>query len=389
MKTQSTIIFLSFLMFSVIACVSPTKLIEKKQYGSALRVSKQRLSNGKVKLEHLIAFETAFQELNDKDLKLIDQLKSKGDRSYWPEIYKHYQSIDKRQQNIQPILKRLKEKGASTTLSLRDIDAVMTEARYESALYFYDEAQDFVAAARAGDRMAARAAYGNFNRSINYQLIDESIPDLLTEMHELGITRVVLTPELSNESFDLDQRLFDDMLGRIAFPIMTKWQHTYLNETYNGDVHYQAYIHIQDYYVSPNRESRSSCTSQIEVEDGYLIEKKWSKKDSAYIEVKTPKFKTVSVNVDTYEQSKDGGLTLFYTIEKSQDQSIWQEHQLQGSTSWSNTFSTVNGDVRALEGGCTDYGGSNNFFPSDSKMLSRAACNLSFSLNHRIKEEIE
>ena len=387
MKLQHvfSIVVLSFL----IACSSPKKLIDNQQYDKAFEVSLKRLKKGKIKSDHLLVLEQAYAIIQERDMQVIHDLKDQKRTEHWPLIYKRYLKFDKRQASLTPVLKRLEKNGFDSNIRLHPLDAEIEEARFESARHFYSRGEEYVAEARQGNRQSARAAYGFFNRCQEYIDGFREASDLKIEMHELGVSHILIQTHLSEFEPDFDQELFYTIFDNKSFPIIDKWQVMHLQEPTDASIHYLAHLSIGDINVSRNNYDEDVCSNTKEIEVGTSEKQVWSEQDSAYITVEEPIYQDITVTVNTITQEKSSRVKLFYQVESLDQKFLFDEKRMNGSYSWCNVYSVVSGDSRALDSRCDDKGGCYEGYPSNGSMIHTAARNLRRGLFKELKKEID
>ncbi|MCB0628823.1 MAG: hypothetical protein KDD15_03805 [Lewinella sp.] len=377
------LIFFPFIFFT---CVQPAKLIEQGEYARALKISSTQLRHGRIKATELATLETSFFLLTKQDSQRVADLQATGQPEVWPEIFQLAGQIDRRQEEVYALLQELSGSEYYPNIIFYPAKALVEEAAEKSALYHYANAQEFIPSGRAGDRLLARQAYDELIKSLYYVPAFKDAKSLSEEMRELGTTHLLLNPIAHPRWDTFHPWAVDNLLWGHDFPERLGWLIVYLEPGTAPKIDCEADFYFSTLSVSSNRESRSTCTSTKEVEDGYIIKKVWSEKDSAYVEVKEIKYTTVSGTITTIQQEKDAEASLRFTVIDADTYEPLSTDHLWGNADWSNEYSEQSGDSRALPGSCSTVAGTCSMYPFDGSLLSEAVSNLRWSFWRKLQE---
>lgn len=371
---KTILILLSAIL--MIACSNPQKFIQKDNPQRAFEVSLRKCQNGKLKARNLEALEASYELLMIEDAEEVNHLVGQEEPSVWPKVFWVAKRIEKRQRQVKAIARRAQKEQVYLDLRHYPVEGLLEEASEKAASYFYNEANRLVDYARQGDRIAAREAHQLLLSINDYRPNYKDSERLAEEMFELGTTHVLLNPTTAGIQPNMADRLFSALFWRKTFPHRKGWTYFMLHPESEKKPHYEVDVSFSGLYVSGNDTSVSTCSAEKEVEDGYIEKQVWSESDSVYVTVKEKKFKTVSATVTTTQQSKSAQLDLNMDIWDVNNRIITLSDAWRGWESWSNEFSTVCGDKRALEGNCDDTGGFHASFPTGNELLRDAAANL-------------
>lgn len=377
------LLLIPLLFFS---CAPPDKLIEQGDYARALEVSSSRLRIGRIKAAELGAFETSFYLLTRQDSQHIAELRATGRPDVWPEIYQLTEKIAQRQQEVFTLVQELDKAAYHPDIDFYPAKELMEEAAGKSALFHYANAQEYIPAARSGDRRSARLAYDELNKSLSYLNGFRNGEDLLEEMQELGTTHLLLNPVAHPYSDTYPAWAVDHLLRNRDFAEQQDWLAIYLERETAARIDYEVDFYFSDLSVSPNRENQRVCVSTKEVEDGFTSKKVWSEKDSAYVEVKEIKYTTVSGTVTNILQEKEASASVRFTVIDANTFEPVGAEQVWGDADWDNEYSLESGDSRALPGSCSTVIGFCAIFPSDGNMLSEAISDMRNAFWRRIQD---
>jgi len=370
-------------------CLNPQKLLEAGYNEKAMEVCLNRLSGNKVKLKYLFTLEEAQARLLEQDTLKLDQLLKDDDPANWPKVHRFLLKVDKRQQKILKVDRQLEEKGFPSAIRYLNTDTLLEEARQKSAIYYYALAQEYLPAARSGDRLAARRAWQLFKDCRRYVSGFRDAPALEMETYKLGITYIRLNINKGQLSDAFLDSYLEYALGRLKLPIREDWLIVHYGPEYEGEAHYELVGELERYYVSRNREDRDCCVSTKEVEAGCKVTKEWSEKDSCYVEVREVIYKEVSATAITTTQEKDAYVTMQLRLVDLSDHSILYEDNLRGTKNWSNEYTDVSGDSRAEgEDFCPDDGGMSRFYPHDDTMIKGCMSSLGWRLRRVIQKKL-
>ncbi len=379
----------SFILVAVIflsACNRPVKLLEKGKSKKALKSSMNRLKSGKVKDQNLYVFEKAFLLETEKDAQLVASLKRKGDPALWLDIHKTAKNMVKRQSKVEKVLNRINNKGHHPRLDFYPAKELLEEATDNVALYYYAKAQEFIPAAHSNDRQAARVAYKWLRKSQEYRANFKDSRLLANEMYDIGTTHILLNPIDGFNS--KDDRLFSSFFGRQSFPERKNWEVFHLAPPSGEDLDYRVDMSWDKVYVSWDDVDQSFCSNTVSVQDGCEQVQVWSAKDSTFVTENRPVYIDVSVTVNTFYQNKYAELRMncnVYNLATRQRENYFDiNHQ----ENWSNEYSRVLGDDRALSGTCGNAGGSKACFPSDWTLLRSASYDIYRKFDCVIDREI-
>jgi hypothetical protein len=150
------------------------------------------------------------------------------------------------------------------------------------------------------------------------------------------------------------------------------WKAFYWEDDPFTDIHFDCYVKWEGVYVSLDETINSDCTQSKEVEDGYTITQEWSVQDSAFVEVRTINYITITGTVETFEQKKSASVDLTYRVVDLSTSMLFYDDAVGGLNNWSNTYSITSGDSDALDGSCTSQVGFSQAFPGEDAMLNQA-----------------
>jgi len=378
-----------FILIIAIGCASPQKLVEHAEYEKALKVSTRRLKKGKAKWKNLNAFEKSFRVLTEQDSLQVSALRAEGKPETWPVIYDKAVTISNRQRKVAPVLDRLDGSDFEPVVSLYPASALLDEAADKSALYYYAGALEFLETARKGNRQDAREAYALLERCRDYRVNFKDAPALQHEMYNLGTTHVLLRNSYGSYDPIFSLRLIAEVISGRKYPYRDDWQVFHIEEATVEKPHYFANLLFYDLDVSWERERSSCCSNSETIQTGTVEKKAWNAQDSVWVTVKEPVYETVSVQVRTTYQEKSASLSMHYSLVDAESSEEVYRTSFYGCERWSNVYSDVSGDRRALSLLCDDEGGCRRSFPYDEELLIDAACDIRYGFRKEMKRAVD
>lgn len=367
------LIYLMFPFILLTACNRPLKLLEKGKDEKALKASMNRLKHGKVKQNHVYVLEKSFQKVTQSDAQKIQSWRRSEDPRIWKTILNEAEKIHQRQSKVNKVVHRLSKKGVATNINFYPAKSLIEEATDNVAKYHYDMAQQYIYKAREGQKSAARRAHQHLQDCQMYRADYLDALELEKEMYRLGTTHILLQPDVGDIQPRLADRLLNELLRNEEFPKRKHWQVVHFLPPPNEEMDYEAFLYFDDLRDYGEICDSDVCSNTKEIEVGTKKVQVWSATDSAYVEVEEPIFENISVTVTTYFQEKNTSIRLQCEIMDATTQEFVDRFYLCQRNDWSNEYSIVSGDRRALGLLCSDGGGCRSIPPSTHTMWSASA----------------
>lgn len=382
------VIYLCFILLLNTACNRPTKLLEKGKDNKALKTSLNRLKRGKVREHHVLVFEESFNNLTNTDADRILELKNQGQPKLWLEIRKIAENMIHRQTKVEKIAQRIANKGYFPDLDFYPAKDLFEEATDNVALYYYAQALEQIPLARSGEKRAARKAHAHILNCRKYRSEFRDAPDLEDEMLQLGTTHILIKTVASNLSIRLEDQLMNSFFYNHNFPLEFSWKTIYSYPPKDIPMDYEAEIYFGDLRESGHQTSECSCSNTETIQVGCETQKVWSESDSAYVEIQVPIYDDVSVTVTTIEQSLEASLHLWCNLILLKNPQKANLFSIYERSCWTNEYSEVYGDYRALNFMCDDEGGSYESPPDPIELWLTAASNTRNDLVKKLRKSV-
>ncbi len=371
-------------LFSILAavlvfqsCISPQKLVERGDYDAAIDQAVRRLAGKKnKKAKFVLALEEAFDKANQQDLAAADRLKQAGRPEFWPRIHNHYEAIRSRQEAVAPLLPLASKEGIKANFRFVRVDGLELEARENAAAFHYTEAQRLLRNAEQGDKLAARRAYTELQRTEAYFANFRDKEGLQRKAHQLGTTHILV--KLDNQSNAVLPRALERDIETIRLHDLNSFWNAYHSRPQEGmEYDYEVIMRITQVEVSPGVVNQREYEEFAEVEDGweYVLDKNGNvAKDSLGNDITQPRFIRVGALVVEQYQTMSafiGGRLEFYD---RRSRSLIDSQPMQAEAVFENYASTFQGDKRALSDQTRRrIGNRPQPFPSGEALLFEAA----------------
>jgi hypothetical protein len=390
MKTHSPIqifAFLAIFLLMMPSCKSVDNLIESGNYEETIALAQRRLTGKQKKNpKYVAALEDAFNRVTAEDMAKARRMSESGNTD-WARVHSIYGQIQRRQDALEPLLPLVDKNGYQATFRFARVGGLMTEAAEKAANQYYGEANELLAAGRAGDKAAARQAYSTFNQIKRFRNNYRNANALALEAEELG--RVYIAVSMANESGGYLPRGFEQELLRVRTSNMNdRWRTYDFNAVAGRDYDYNARIVIRNIQVSPERISERSYIDEQEINDGreYVLDANGNvAKDSLGNDITRVRRITVRADVTEVLQTKSaivsGSLVLYDNVNRR----IVDEEELTAEAIFENYASTFRGDRRALSSSTRRRIGNRPVqFPSNEALILDAAEVLKPQLQDRL-----
>jgi hypothetical protein len=347
---MKNLLLLAALALVMNACTSTEKLIEKGDYDSLVFLATKKLSGKKKKDVYVQALEKGFEKLTRRDMARIEDLKTSNTAEAWEDIINIANEIDHRQDKVEPFLPLVSESGYHAKFTFVHTNTIVSEARTNAVLLYEKRLEDYVYSARKGNKTAARDAYQLINHICSLSS-DHSQPELLDEMWDLGINKILV--RIENNSGAILPPYYEDELLSVDFRNAgDKWDRFYTDIQPGSHVDYEVVLHIHNISTSPEGLAERSRTYTREVKDGweYILDERGNvKKDSLGNDIKRDKFKTVTAVVIETVQSKDAHINGRMDIMNKNSGTRIYSQPMEAANHFEHIARRFYGDERALD----------------------------------------
>lgn len=348
----------------------------------------QRRLTGKQKKNprFVAALEEAFNKVTARDMQAAQALAA-YDTPDWDRLYKLYRNIDRRQQAIRPLLPLTDKNGYTAQLRLARVAPLLANAAEQAAQTQYAAGVAALAAARSGDKAAARAAYRYFRSTRDYHHDYRDSRALAAEAEQLGIVYVAV--EIANTSDGYLPAGFTEALLRVpAGEVNDRWTTYDFVRREGRSYDYNARMLIQDIAVSPERVSERTYTDQRTITDGeeYVLDANGNvAKDTLGNDITRPREVVIAAEVLELYQQKTAVVSGELVLYDNATRQVVHLDQLTAEAIFEHYASTFRGDRRALSKASRQrIGNQPQPFPTDASIILTAAEALKPQLTERL-----
>ncbi|MCZ2100792.1 MAG: hypothetical protein LC107_04555 [Chitinophagales bacterium] len=273
-------VYMLVMMTSMMACKSVSKMVEKGEYDKAFDYSIKKLTGEKnKKTEYVKALEKAYTKLNTATLKEVERLNASAKPENWPKVLQLYNSIDKRQDKLEPLLPLVSVDGYVASFDMRSYSNEIMDAEDKASAYHYSNALALLdRAEKIGDKSSAKSALSELQKIEKIKLNYKDTQRQKDKAIALGITRVNIQIYNGLRDFhsdNIERSLYDMSLAKL--------DKTWLDFSYNSrdaQSDYIVEVALNEIFFSPERERLHTYSESKEI----LISKDQVKGDSTTIE---------------------------------------------------------------------------------------------------------
>lgn len=361
-----------------VSCKSPRKTLETGNYDSAIDQAVKQLRGDKRKNPETVrTLEIAFQKATQQDMREAGSLKNRGIASDWPRIVRIYERIERRQDQVEPLLPLEAKDGYRANFKFVKTPELLAESREKAAKFFYDNGQRMLReAATDNDVLKAREAHAELERIRQYFDTYRDIDRLQEEAHQLGTTRA--TFRFRNGSNAVLPRDFErELLRSGTADLNSFWREYHAKPVAGVDYDYEIVMNLTGIEVTPEIVKEREYTDSKEIKDGfdYVLDENGNvAKDTSGNDIKVDRFINVYADVIEVLQNKNARLSGRLEYFDARTGNLLVSEPLAAEAIFENYASTFQGDRRALSKETKQrLGNEPRPFPTDEELLLQAA----------------
>ena len=371
---------------SVLACSSPSKLLEKGRYDDALWKSLNKLN--KTSDSELIDVATiAFDRLQSYDYSEYNRLSQSPDNRKYEQMHSIALKIERRQRMVQSYLPIYDEYGELAHFDMLPIEQMLRTSAIGAAQFYYDRGHKQLAVYdRDENKVYARRAHSDFLETKRFMSIYKDTDSWIQKTLEWGTYHVYVDVAEYTGSIagDYVRRTLLDELGLDRSEL--KWVdiHTFARPAH---VDFKVEIALEQADISPDvlREFNNEYVEYIEDGEEFLLNENGDYViDSSGVRVTVPREVKVRAELTKVEQIKEArisGEIRIMDIRKNR----WVDRQnITADSYWENISCRWTGDRRALPQDIPRVGRPVQF-PDDQSLID----DLLFKLTPTIRDYIQ
>lgn len=377
MIKKSLFFALTVLLLATTSCKVAQKMVERGDYDGAISLLTKKLAGKKKKkAKYVEALEFAFEGATERDMSEIKALRREGRGENWKRIYDLQQNIKRRQSRVSPLLPLYDERGYKADFRFVKVDDMLNESRKKGAEFSYNKAQKLLADARNGDKIAARRAYDELEKTKQFYSSYRDRNKLMATARELGKVHILF--KMKNNSSAIIPRGFENEILRMSVNDMNSlWKEYHTRENRKLKYDYEIAMRLTNIDVSPETFKEREYIDRKEIEDGfeYILDQNGNvAKDTLGNDIKVPRKVTIEAFVLETCQTKEARVSGRLEFIDKRTNSLLRSENITAEAIFNNFAATFKGDKRALSKETKQYLGNRPVaFPSDEDLLLDAA----------------
>ncbi len=304
---MKTIIYTSIFIVGLISCKSVEKMVEKGEYDRAFNYSISKLQGEKnKKTEYVKALEKAYFKLNGTALREIEKLNPESKPENWSRVLNIYQSMDKRQEILEPLLPLVSEDRYKATFDIKNYSELIRNAEDNACLYYYNNAYALIARTeRTGEKEYARDAYDEIKKIEIYRSNYKDTEKLKEKALKLGL--ITINFEILNDLRDFHSNTIERELFTLPISRLDDiWHEFRMGNDDKMRSDYTILIELNNISFSPEREKLNNYTESKEI----LLrkDKVREKRDTAEVWVEKEVWEKVKADISEIFREKKSEL---------------------------------------------------------------------------------
>jgi len=387
-RAMRTLLLFATIILTLASCKSVKKMVEKGDYDGAIAFAAKKLQGKEnKKTKYVKGLESAFAKITARDMATYHRLENENRSENWDKMYNILSRVETRQRVITPLIPLVSNEGYHASFKFVKTDPLMVKARHEASKYHYTKGLELIAAARIGDKQAAREAHHEFN-FINRYFTDykESIR-LSVEALFLGTNRILI--RYNDNRFGFTASRFYDELSINPGELNTRWTEYYIDPRADVPMDYEARITLLSADVSRDNQDERYFTDRKSIRDGFNYELDSQgnvKKDTLGNDIRTPKFIDVEARIIEVYRYKEAAVEIGIEVVDLHRDVMVDRERISHNVVFEDYSCTISGDRRALsDNERNKYRTYPLAFPSDSDMLVTAANEVRRDVRNKIK----
>jgi hypothetical protein len=207
-----TLIFTLSLIITMVSCASISKMVRSGQYDEAFNYAISKIRRGHtLNAEHINGLEVAFEKLNNRDLRTIEDLISYDKERNLDKVLSIYRGLEHRNRLVHDLSPIRSKEGHVAKFELADYSLRINETIDDICLYKYTKASDLInLSSKNGQKDDAKLAYRMLEE---VEILNAHYKDsrrLKDKAYDLGVTTVSLA--IDN---DLNGHISNDIVRKI------------------------------------------------------------------------------------------------------------------------------------------------------------------------------
>lgn len=358
----------------LVSCSSKKKIeksLHSGNYDHAISEALKKLETNKNKdrkQDYIVMLQNAYIKAEERDLQDINHLKKDGNPEHYSHIYNLYLNLDKRQENIKPILP-LYIGNKQVRFNFKDYSKQIVRARQEVSEYMYDTGQQLL---RSRNKQDIKEAFNTFEYIERINPKYKDVRNLIQQAHNLGTDYVIVTIENQTEQV-IPKRLEDELLNFDTYGLDQFWTVYHAQADSRITYDYAMTLQLKRINISPERLNEKQLLREKQIVDGWSYQKDRRGnivKDSLGNDIKIDNIINVKARYFEFQQFKSTQILADVIYTNLKPHQILDVFPIASEFIFEHVYATVKGDERALSKEERDLTRNRSvFFPSNEDMI--------------------
>lgn len=351
---KHTLLFISvlYLLFSCGSAKTSEQAINTGDYDKAISISIQKLRNNKTKKgnqQYVLMLQEAFAKSVERDEFRINFLVNDGNPENLEEIYNTYISLNRRQQNIKPLVPLpIYSSGQNATFNFKNYNDAIISSKNELSEHLYQKSIPYL---NAEDKQTLRNVYYDLEYIEKINPSYKDVPNLMDRLHAGGTDYVYVSMKNETEMV-VPVKLEENLLNFDTYGLNDFWtvfHNSKINEvTYDFGLE----LNLTSILVSPEKIREKIIIEEQTIKDGYhyAIDSNGNQvKDSLGNKIKVDNFIKVKCELYQMTQSKSSKVDGQVKYVDLQTNRVLQQFPISSEFVFNHQYATHIGDKRALQ----------------------------------------
>lgn len=331
----------------LLSCTSVNKLMEEGNYTQAFQTSLSKLKGEKnKKTDHVKALEKSFAKLQEQTDREVIKLNTDERPENWPLVLEQYLAMEKRQQQVDPLLPLVSETRYKAEFQLRDYTQMILQAEEKTCEYYYNRSKELVRRTEeTGNREFARQAYNELALIEKYRKSYKDFEKVRDKAKLAGTTLIFL--EVESDMIGIHGRGIEKEL--LTLPVSRLddfWTDYTVDSRDKQEADFEVRVELEDILFSPERESINRFVESKEI----LVQKdqKQTKKDTVVVVTEKEIYEKVNAEIIEVFREKKSELTGRLIVTNPWNKEVIHSFPVSSVSQFTGYCCRVEGDERAL-----------------------------------------
>ncbi|WP_293892664.1 hypothetical protein [Flavobacterium sp.] len=380
-----TLLLALFLIITSCGVKQTRNMLSSGDYDGAIKNAVDGLrsnKNAKGKQDYVYMLEEAFAKARERDLQDINAWFKDANPQNLEKIYETYVQLNRRQQEIRPLLPlRLLKEGRDAIFPFDDYTDQIVSSKNSLSKFLYDNSKALLI---NKDKIVIRRAYDDL---VYLENINPGFKDVakLTEEAKFKGTDFVNVYTKNETNMVIPIRLENELLDFSTYGLNDEWTVYHSNRQKGIDYDYGLIVNFRQINISPEQVKERQFINERQIKDGVknlLDAQGHIVKDSLGHPVTIDNMRTVRITIYEFSQLKSCQVTAKVDYINFKTNQLIDTFPLASEFVFSNTYSTYKGDRRASDDDYYQYFDRRSIpFPSNEQMV--------FDTGNDLKEKLK